>query len=118
MHGDAGLVLGQAGVEGADDTHPDLHVLALEPAHPLAVRVAQPVQLAIVEGDEGAVVEGEVDVALDERVQEGFRGAVAPGGVLRHPEAAAVQQPLADADQQLGEHRVLAGEVAVVGRGR
>ncbi len=113
MHGDAGLVLGEGGVEGADDADPDLHVLPLEPPHPLAVRVAQPVQLAVVEGDEGAVVEGEVDVALDERVQERLRGAVTAGRVLRHPQTAAFEEPLTDPDQQFGEHRVLAGEVAV-----
>ena len=32
---------------------------------------------------------------------------------LRHPPLAARQQPPADADQQLGEHRVLAREVPV-----
>ncbi|ESU47984.1 hypothetical protein P376_4032 [Streptomyces sp. HCCB10043] len=113
VHGDTGPVLGQRRVEGADDADPDLDVLALEAAHPLAVRVAQPVQLPVVEGDEGAVVEGEVDVALDERVQEGLRGAVAPGLVLRHPQTAAFEEPLTDPHQQFGEHRVLAGEVAV-----
>ncbi len=113
VHGDAGPVLGQRRVQGADDADPDLDVLALEPPHPLAVRVAQPVQLAVVEGDQGAVVEGEVDVALDERVQKGLRGAAAPGLVLRHPPPSALQEALADPHQQLGEHRVLAGEVPV-----
>ncbi len=112
VDGRAGLVLGEGGVEVADDGHPHLDVLALESAHPLAVGVPQAVQLPVVQGDQGTVVEGEVDVALDERVQERL-GGPALGGVLGDPQLPAGQQPLADADEQLGEHRVLAGEVPV-----
>lgn len=64
------------------------------------------------QGDQWAVVEGEVDVALDERVQERLGGPVT-GGVLGDPQLPAGQQPLADAHEQFGEHRVLAREVPV-----
>lgn len=113
MDGGAGLALGQEGVAGADHFDPQLHVLPLEPAHSLAVGVPEAVQLTVVQGDQGAVVEGEVDVALDERVQQRLRGAVAGGRVLGDPQLSAGQEALADADQEFGEHRVLAGEVAV-----
>lgn len=109
MDGRPDLALGGVGVQGADHVHPQLDVLALELPHELAVAVAQPVQLAVVQGDQRAVVEGEVDVPVDERGEHLLRDAVGLGD----PAPAAVQQPAGDADQQLGEHRVLAGEVPV-----
>lgn len=113
MDGDPGLALREGRVEGAYGLDPDLHVLPLELAHALAVAVPQAVQLAVVEGDQGPVVQGEVDVALDEGVQERVRGAAPGGAALGDAQLPAYQQALADADEQLGEHRVLAGEVTV-----
>lgn len=93
----------------AHDGHPQLHVLALQLAYELAVGLAQPVELPVVDGDQRPVVEREVDVPVDERGQH--QGGV-PGRFLR-PAAPAGQQPLADPDQQLGEHGVLAREMPV-----
>ncbi len=110
VDGRAGGRLGQARVDLADHLHPQLDVLPLELPHQLAVAVAQAVQLAVVQGDQRAVVQREVDVALDQGVEDAGRGH--PVG-LRQPPPGPGQQLAADADQQLGEHRVLAREVPV-----
>lgn len=109
MHGHPHLRLADLGVQFPYDLHPQLDVLPLELAHELAVGLAQPVELAVVQGDQRPVVEGEVDVPLDQGGEDRLR---IPGRLLDAPPAAG-QQPLADPDEQLGEHGVLAGEVPV-----
>ncbi|SCE46123.1 hypothetical protein GA0115252_150934 [Streptomyces sp. DfronAA-171] len=105
----AGRRLVRRGADLAEGVHPEFDVLALEAAHPAAVLVAEAVELPVVEDDQGAVVEGEVDVAGEERVEYRFRGSLG----RREARASAREQALADADEQFGEHRVLAREVAV-----
>lgn len=109
MHGDAYLRLADLRVQFPYDLHPQLHVLALQLPYELAVGLPQPVELPVVQGDQRPVVEREVDVPVDEGGQDPLRGARR----LRHAVAAAGQQPLADADEQLGQHGVLAREVPV-----
>lgn len=109
MDGDPYLRLAHLRVQFPYDVHPQLHVLPLQLPYELAVGLPQPVELPVVQGDQRPVVEREVDVAVDEGGQD--QGRIARR--LLHPAPAAGQQPLADADEQLGEHRVLAGEVAV-----
>lgn len=108
----AGGGLGEVRVEAAYDAHPQLDVLPLELAHQLAVGVPEAVQLTVVQGDERAVVEREVDVPLDQRVED--RLGSHPGRVrIGEPPLRPGQERLADADQQLRQHRVLAREVPV-----
>lgn len=112
MHGAARDRLGDVLVDLADDTDPQLHVLPLELPYEFAVAVPQPVQFAVVQGDQRAVVQREVDVAVDQRGEHGRRVT----GRGRHTLPAAVEEPAADADEQLGEHGVLAREMAVQAR--
>lgn len=109
MHRDPHLRLAHLGVQLPYDLDPQLDVLALQLPYELAVGLAQPVQFPVVEGDQRPVVEREVDVAVDQRGE--YAGRVARR--FRDAVAAAGQQPFADADEQLREHRVLAREVAV-----
>jgi hypothetical protein len=111
VDGGAGGGLGDRRVDLPEHPDPQLDVLPLQLAHHLAVGVPEAVQLAVVQGDERAVVEREVDVPLDQRVEDRL-GAGRPVR-LRQPPLRPGQQRVADAHQQLGEHRVLAGEVPV-----
>ena len=99
-------------MQPAEHGHPLLDVAALEAAHLAPVLVGEGVEVAVLHADDVGVAEREVGVERDER-----RGAP-----RRRPRTASttarasVEQVPADADQQRGEHRLLAGEVPVDGR--
>ena len=77
-------------------------------AHLLARVVGQRLPVAVLDDDQRPVPQREVDVPVDQRRQR--RGGVGRGV---GPLAADLEQPLADRDQHLGEHRVLGREVLV-----
>jgi hypothetical protein len=109
--GPAGGVTG-LWLQSRQHAHPHFDVAALQPAHLGRVGIGEGAEVAVLHRDEGGVVECELDLEVDQPAQLG--GGVGAGG--GHPGGAAGQQPLADPQQHLGQHRVLAREVPVDGR--
>ncbi len=87
---------------------PDLDVLALGLAHLLARLEWERGPVTILYDDQRLVLEGESDVLVDERTQRLVRRSGST-----HPATTLGQQLVADADQHLGQHRVLGPEVPV-----
>ena len=87
---------------------PDLDVLALGLAHLLPRLQRQRRPVPVLHHDQRLVVQREGDVPVDQRPQ-GLLGSRR----RRDPARPTVEQLVADADQHLGEHRVLGAEVPV-----
>ena len=100
--------LSAAAGEALDDVRPHGHVLVLERAHGPICALRKARKIPLLHGDDVGLVQGELHVELDQRGERLRR-------VLRSLGATppSVQQPLAHADQQLGEDVLLRAEVAV-----
>ena len=95
-------------VQPGQHVHPELNVVALERADLGLVLVGEVAEVLVLDPDDVRVAQGKVDV---EGHQPAQRRQVAVG--IGHYPAAAVEQVLADAEQQGAEDGLLAGEVAV-----
>ena len=87
---------------------PQVDVLALEGAHPLAGLGRQRLPVAVLDDDQRLVRERE-----RRRASRPAPRALPGVGGLRDPLLTLGQQPLADVDEHLGQHRVLGVEVLV-----
>jgi hypothetical protein len=91
-----------------DDVDPGLDVAALQPPHVLLVGPGQARERPLLDGDQGRLGEGELDMPADQGAQRGVRPARLPDAL-----AALGEQPLADPDEHVPQHGLLAGEVPV-----
>ena len=100
--------LSAAAGEALDDVRPHGHVLVLERAHGPICDLRKARKIPLLHGDDVGLVQGELHVELDQR-GERLRRVLRPLGAT----PPSVQQPLAHADEQLGEDVLLRAEVAV-----
>lgn len=100
---------------GADGLDPQLHVAALKAPNESLVLVLQAAEISKLHRDECRISDGELNLALDQRLQDGPWPC---GRVLSDASAPLVEEVLADPDQHLGQQRVFSGEMLVQGRPR
>jgi hypothetical protein len=99
------------GMEAREDLHPHLHIAALEGPDCRLVLIGKAAEIPVLDPDDVRLAQREVHLELHQATQ----GRQGIGTAGCHP-APAVQQFLADGDQQVREDRLLAGKVAVNGR--